>query len=395
VNLRNEKVFIAASLYDEDGQLFRGKWVQNVLELIQLLGPENAFLSIYVNDSGPESRQALKELAQQVPCAHDLVFEDHLDWNQLPHITTPDGSARVKRIEYLAEVRNRALRPLETSNTTFDKLLYLNDVYFRPIDAAQLLFSTHATADGRTDYRAACAVDFINPFKFYDTYATRDVEGYSMGLPFFPWFSANGDEQSHQDVLDGKDAVRVTSCWGGMVAFDARFFQRQSGVQDYLATAGNLSPSNISAPYRFRAEKDYFWDASECCLIHADIRNPEPGNSGIFMNPFIRVAYTPKTLSWLGFTRRFERLYTPIHFLLDIATNAPHYNPRRHEQAWQEVEEVVWVPDRTLAQGGSFQQLTRIANHAGFCGRRGLSVMKNDISEGEGNWELVPVPLPS
>ncbi|KIV81716.1 hypothetical protein PV11_03879 [Exophiala sideris] len=391
-NVGNQKVFIAASLFDKEANLFSGDWAKNVLDLIQVLGPQNVFLSIYVNDSGPQSKKDLANFGRQVPCDHDLVFEDHLDWDQLPHLTLPGGSKRVKRIEYLAEVRNRALRPLDTLSTTFDKLLYLNDVYFHPVDAAQLLFSTHSMTENQTDYRAACAVDFINPFKFYDTYATRDVEGYSTGLPFYPWFTANGDEKSHQDVLDGKDAVRVRSCWGGMVAFDARFFQQQKPGTEIPITAANQSPSNITSPYRFRAEKDTFWDASECCLIHADIQSPEPGNSGIYMNPFVRVAYDTKTLSWLGFTRRFERLYTPIHWLLDLATNAPYYNPRRREVAWQRVREKVWVPDESLSRGGSFQQVTRTASHAGFCGHPALAVMKKDIFEGEVNWDSIPVP---
>ncbi|KIX08029.1 uncharacterized protein Z518_02684 [Rhinocladiella mackenziei CBS 650.93] len=392
VNLQNQKVFIAASIYDKGGKLCSGDWAQNVLDLIQLLGPKNAFLSIYVNDSGPEAKKALENLRQRVPCDHELVFEDHLELDELPHITTPDGSQRVKRIEYLAEVRNRALRPLEISNTTFDKLLYLNDVVFHPIDAAQLLFSTHTVAEGTTDYRAACAVDFINAFKFYDTFATRDMDGYSMGLPFFPWFSANGDERTHQDILDGKDAVRVRSCWGGMVAFDARFFQKRPGQDVEPVTAGNQSPGNLTVPYRFRAEKDLYWDASECCLIQADIQSPEPGHSGIYSNPFVRVAYDSKTLSLLGFTRRFERLYTPVHFLLDILTGAPGYNPRRYEVPWQEVEETIWIPDEKSEDGGSFQQVTRIATHSGFCGRQSLQVMKENITEGERNWEFLPVP---
>lgn len=391
-NLGNQKVFIAGSIFDKDGQLFRGKWAENVLELIQILGPKNTFLSIYVNDCGPESKKALHEMQQRLPCDHDLVFEDHLDWDKLPHMTMPDGSRRVKRIEYLAEVRNRALRPLETSNTTFDKLLYLNDVFFHPIDAAQLLFSTH-TVEGKSDYRAACAVDFINAFKFYDTYATRDARGFTMGIPFFPWFTANGDEQSHQDVLDGKDAVHVRSCWGGMVAFDARFFQKQDVGQEELITAGNQSPSNLSTPYRFRAEKESFWDASECCLIHADIQSLEPRNSGIYLNPFVRVAYDSKTLSWLAFTRRFERLYTPVHFLLDMATGNPSYNPRKDEQPWHEVEELIWFSDQTSINGGYFQEVRRTASHSGFCGRRGLAVMKENILEGEENWEGVPIPM--
>jgi len=386
-----QKVFIAATIYDRGARLTGGPWAKRVLGLVHLLGAENVHLSIYVNDSGPESQKALDELGHQLKCNHSLVYDEHVGFDEIPHVKLPDGSVRTKRIAYLAEVRNRALRPLETSPVTFDKLLYLNDVVFDPIDAAQLLFSTNVNAQGIAEYRAACAVDFINPFKFYDTFATRDVDGYAMGLPFFPWFSANGDERSHQDVVDQKDAVRVRSCWGGMVAFDARFFQPRKGMLE-LVTAGSQSPSNLSAPYRFRAEEDLYWDASECCLIQADIQNPEPGNTGIYMNPFVRVAYDAKTLSWLPLTRRFERLYTPIHFLLDILVSAPGYNPRRYHEPWQLVEETVWVPDERSESGGSFQQIVRPATHTGFCGRRKLQVMKENITVGERNWEFLPVP---
>jgi hypothetical protein len=112
------------------------------------------------------------------------------------------------------------------------------------------------------------------------------------------------------------------------------------------------------------------------------------------MNPFVRVAYDTKTLSWIGFTRRFERLYTPVHWLLDFVTNTPRYNPRRHERAWQRVSETVWIPDETLDESGSFQEVTRIATHAGYCGRRALAVMKEDgdIVEGEHPWQSVPIP---
>ncbi|KIV95893.1 hypothetical protein PV10_03494 [Exophiala mesophila] len=391
-NLQNEKIFIAASIFDKGGKLSGGPWADNVLELIQLLGPSNTFLSIYVNDAGLEAKASLNTLRDRVPCDNALVFEEHLDLDEIPHITLLDSTQRVKRIEYLAEVRNRALRPLVASKTRFDKLLYLNDVVFHPEEAAQLLFSTHASAHGVADYRAACAVDFINPFKFYDTFATRDMEGYSMGLPFFPWFSAGGSEQTHQDVIDGTDAVRVKSCWGGMVAFDAKFFQSRPYPGFEPVTAGHGSPSNLSLPYKFRAEQDLYWDASECCLIQADIQNPEPGNSGIYVNPFVRVAYDTKTLSWLRFVRRFERLYTPIHFMLDILVSMPHYNPRRDEEPWQEVVENVWIKDEKLRLGGSFKDVSRLATHSGFCGRRNLAVIKENIMEGERNWESLAVP---
>ena len=390
-NPGQEKVYIAAAIRDRHGHLAKGPWADNILELVDLLGPDNVFLSVYENDSGPIAKAALQDLEERIAFPHSLVFEEHLPLDAVPRVELPDGTHRTKRIAYLAEVRNRALKPLQTAQVRYDKLLYLNDVVFDPIDVLQLLFSTNADSTGKTDYRAACAVDFIMPFKFYDNFASRDLEGYSMGIPFFPWFTAAGEAESLQDVLDGKDAVRVRSCWGGMVAFDAKFFQPAlTPAQEPITAAAIVR--NVSAPYGFRSEDDLYWDASECCLIQADIQSPDPGNPGIYMNPFVRVAYDVRTLSWLWFTRRFERLYSPIHFLLSHMTGMPWHNPRRTEHPLEQVQESVWIPNANLTGGGSFEMITRIATNSGFCGKRALSVMKEDkYSKGFG-WELMPTP---
>lgn len=384
-NPGNERVFIAASLYDRGGYIAGGQWGKDVLELIELLGEKNVFLSIYENDSGSAGAGALQDLEARVPCNKSVVFEDKMNLHSLPSITGPDGSERVRRIEYLAEVRNRALRPLDAHpEMRFDKLLYLNDIVFNPVDALQLLFSTNVDANGIAQYRAACAVDFINPFKFYDTYATRDLQGYNMGIPFFPWFSNTGNGQSRQDVLSGTDAVRVRSCWGGMVAFNARFFQ--------LKTLGLERNETL----RFRASRDAYWEGSECCLIHADLQdvpiNPEDiADTGIYMNPFVRVAYDSVTLSWLGLTRRPERLYSLIHAILTPLAGLPHFNPRRTEVLGQRVTEDIWVSDGD--GGGSLQEKKRIAENDGFCGRPGLEVVVKDRKEGEAGWETLPFEL--
>lgn len=383
-NPHHKKVFIAASLYDRGGDLARGQWGTQLLQLIDLLGGNNVFVSIYENDSGEEGQAALRELEQQIPSAKAIVFEEHLDFKKIPSVTIPGGEKRVKRIEYLAELRNRALKPLsDNPEIRYDKLLYLNDILFDPIDALQLLFSTNVNEQGEAQYRAACAVDFDNPFKFYDTYATRDLEGYSMGLPFFPWFSTAGNHESRKDVLQGKDAVRVRSCWGGMVAFDAKYFQ------DPLP--GGTTPA------RFRSGPDLFWEASECCLIHADIQDPRTGeddatDTGIYMNPYVRTAYDGRTLSWLGITRRWERLYSLIHNIGNHLVGLPWYNPRRTETPGQRVQETVWVPNGSKDGGGSFQTVDRTAGNDGYCGRRGLQVIVENRKPGQKGFEDIPVP---
>lgn len=196
------------------------------------------------------------------------LVQEHLALENIPRITTPAGEKRMKRIAFLSEVRNRALRPLERSPIQFDKLLFINDVMFDPVEAVQLLFSTNIDAYGRTQYGAVCAVDFINAFKFYDYFATRDLEGYEMGMQFFPWFADAGNAASRQDVMAQKDAVRVRSCWGGMTAFEASWFQKSPVERPSKEKPPKTGVTNFpSSPLRFRFEEDPFWEASEVCIF--------------------------------------------------------------------------------------------------------------------------------
>jgi hypothetical protein len=67
-NLRREKVFIAANIVDEE--LIRGTWGERIVELVDLLGRDNVFLSIYENDSGFGTKAALQELKKKLNCKH-------------------------------------------------------------------------------------------------------------------------------------------------------------------------------------------------------------------------------------------------------------------------------------------------------------------------------------
>ncbi|KAL8674439.1 MAG: hypothetical protein Q9168_001172 [Polycauliona sp. 1 TL-2023] len=403
-NAGNEKVFIATSIYDKTGHLANGAWGSALSDLVALLGPENVFLSIYENDAGQVAEDALNSLKARVPCANEIVFERHLPLDTVPKVVMPDGSSRTKRIAYLAEVRNRALRPLQRQGAgQYDKLLFLNDVVFDPLEAVQLLFSTHVNEHGKSSYLAACAVDFINPFKFYDTFATRDAEGYSMGVPFFPWFSDAGEGVSRSDVMRGSDAVRVKSCWGGMVAFDASYFQAPTAAHERLSRSEKNSTESMmtvaDVPIQFRAQGDLYWEASECCLVHADLLRVSKtegrarvDEAGIYMNPYVRVAYGTWTLWWLGFTRRMEKLYVVPHKLVNHLAGLPRFNPRRTERAGQQVTDRVWVGEQGSAGGGSFQAVNRVAGSGGYCGFRTLQLIRDSVRKGEKNWETVAVP---
>ncbi|KAL8802052.1 MAG: hypothetical protein Q9182_004065 [Xanthomendoza sp. 2 TL-2023] len=165
-----------ASIYDKGGHLVNGAWGNALLNLVDLLGDANVFLSRYENDAGDKAEDAINNFKARVPCPNEIFFDPHVSLETFTSVVMPDVSERIKRIAYLAEIRNRALRPLDESGSVkYDRLLFLNDVVFDPIEAVQLLFSTNSKKSGQSTYLAACAVDFINPFKFYDTFATRDA----------------------------------------------------------------------------------------------------------------------------------------------------------------------------------------------------------------------------
>lgn len=337
---------------------------------------------------------------------------DDLDLKTLPRITLPTGETRLKRITFLAEVRNRALAPIDSNGVRFDKILYLNDINFDPIEAAQLLFATNIDSTGRANYGAACAVDFIMPFKFYDRFATRDLDGYITGLPFFPWFTSAGTGTSRKDVIAGKDAVRVRSCWGGMVAYQAKWFQAQTSVEhkpEAPTSSQQLSPDPHIAPIRFRYDTDTFWESSECCLVNADLQYRRtgqgmPAESGIYLNPFVRVAYDETTLAWLSIIRRPEKLYSLIHDILNYFVGFPDVQERLGEEPGEIVTDTVWHYDDP-AKGfawnatqadlrGHYAQVSRKAQPGSFCGSRNLLVINETPEHGPGKWSKIWPPRP-
>jgi hypothetical protein len=348
----------------------------------------------------------------------------------------PNGEDRVQRITYLSEVRNRLLLPLdpsvtqENANATgfrsavdmhFDKILFLNDVFFSPLDAVQLLFSTNSG-----EYRAACAVDFVRGVIFYDSFVVRDTEGYGIGLMVYPWFSAAGTATSRKDVRRGTDAVRVRSCWGGIASFDAAVFRTSDASLEQSSRNTNNPPvpSQSGSPtlaLHFRGSNEAFWEAAECCLIFADIETQDgrpslENGTGVVINPYIRVAYTKTTYAWLPFYQRFERIFEYLQFIVS-KIGYPEHNPRRLHEAGEMVDDVVWLTAQQLhdskvshhpsskmvatpfeeASQAAFSFVHRQAAPGGFCGQRRMFVMKEDLesanTDGTGkNWENIRVP---
>lgn len=419
-NPHGEKVFIAAALYEEKGHLTSGAWGSAVLQLIDLLGPDNVYLSIYEDNPDLKTKQSLVEFRGKITseCLHParecmppadatgnatIIFED-LDYSSLPHTKLPNGEERLKRIAFLAEVRNRALAPIDAAGVTYDKILFLNDIIFDPVEAAQLLFATNVDSTGRANYAAACAVDFINAFKFYDRFATVGFDADFTGIPFFPWFTTTGGT-SRKDVISQTDAVRVRSCWSGMVAYEARWFQDQSHDRNKTAASTDLR----TAPIRFRYDEFVWWESSECCLVNADLQYREsgqglPADPRIYMNPYVRVAYDEYTLSWLALTRRPELLYSWIHDILNKMVGFPLATNRVGEEIGSKQTDTWWEYDNWTAGlasnatnedfKGHWTQVDRVSEPGGWCGGENLLVINEKPEHGEGKWSKIWPPHP-
>jgi hypothetical protein len=388
---------------------------------------------------------------------YNIVFGDHIPLTSFPTVVLPNGETRVKRLTYLSEVRNRLLKPLDEppmidpknplsnpatnyTSTRFDRVLFVNDIYFKPEDALNLVFSTNQNPEtGISEYQAACSMDFIRGGTLYDSFVIRDLDGHEISWFSYPWFSTYGSGETRKDVLAQKDAVRVRSCWSGMAAYEATPFLRKEVVDanpfpPHLAIPAKLSENSGLAtvqyidlrqnfsPLRFRHQSDIFWEASECCLLNADLQARYPGiDTGMFVNPFVRVAYDHGTWMWQPFIQRFERGLTIIEWVIDKLHVAYDFNPRLNQIVGQPTTVWKWVYDIPALNGervrntaedralglsfplskeqttGGWKLVEEIAEPGGYCGQERIFVMLNDLQKANRgdtgkNWEKIRIP---
>lgn len=136
------RVFIA-SLHWNNEKILRSDWNRGVIELVNTLGPDNVFVSVYESGSWDNSKGALRELDHELEntgVGKKIILDDetHADLIAQPSakkgwITTPAGKKMLRRIPYLSKLRNLSLQPLldlAENGTTFDHVLFLGDVVF-------------------------------------------------------------------------------------------------------------------------------------------------------------------------------------------------------------------------------------------------------------------------
>jgi hypothetical protein len=139
-----DRIFIA-SMHWTNEAIIRSHWSAAVLDLVKHYGADNIYVSILESGSLDNSKAALRELDAELEKLGversiellDTTHEDEMAKEPGPGwILTSRGKEELRRIPYLAEIRNRVMGKLhiladrESGKRTFDKILWLNDVIF-------------------------------------------------------------------------------------------------------------------------------------------------------------------------------------------------------------------------------------------------------------------------
>lgn len=139
-----DRLFIA-SMHWTNEDMIRSHWSAAVLDLVRHYGADHIYISILESGSLDDSKLALKELDAELEKLGveksiellDTTHEDEMAETPGPGwILTSRGKKELRRIPYLAGIRNRVMEKLnalaerESNKRTFDKILWLNDVIF-------------------------------------------------------------------------------------------------------------------------------------------------------------------------------------------------------------------------------------------------------------------------
>ncbi|OMJ27413.1 Alpha-1,3-mannosyltransferase CMT1 [Smittium culicis] len=262
---RKRKYFFSMNLYNNEEVL--PYIIEECMLLFKFLGPENIFLSIYENGSFDKTKNILIE------------FKSFLNDLDLRHKIVYDYSVRPKifhRIEYLAKIRNKALEPLESEEKlgrVYDKIVFMNDIFFCHYDILELLY--------QSDYQKSdvtCPLDYFingrNPrILFRDRWIARDLYGNDFRGNINNLVSHEPSTERYNERLP----FQVQCSWNGVAII-------------------NSAPFYGKNPIRFRRSviNSDECSASECSLFCNDLW--KRGFRRIIVVPKILVPYTHNEL---------------------------------------------------------------------------------------------------
>jgi len=272
-------------------------FIQEFERLVLAIGVEKIFLSVYENDSADRTKELLTQFKQHA----DSLGVPNIFWSEDGvKLYSKGGGGRNKmdRIEYLAGVRNKALKPLydvleEGSENKSPwhqrvrqhgqhiRVVFMNDIYYKASDILRLI-STRGM-----NYDIACAMDFY--WSFYDSWVTRDLNGDHFH-EHYPYVS----HPASKEHLRRGEPFEVISCWNGAIVMDGAPFLKHG-----LRVHGN--PPGYSCYH------------SECYYVCRDFEMLN--YTRIYVNPQVRVAYHWKYYFYQN------RIMPLVNWLIDWVTD--------------------------------------------------------------------------
>jgi hypothetical protein len=138
----NQKIFVA-SIHWNNAPILRSHWVPAVLNLVEHFGKDNVYVSVQESGSWDDSKDALRELdkgLERLGARRRILLDETTHDDEIAKtpaesgwVRTPRGKTELRRVPYLAKLRNLVLEPLQElaeEGERFDRILFLNDVVF-------------------------------------------------------------------------------------------------------------------------------------------------------------------------------------------------------------------------------------------------------------------------
>jgi len=204
--LTGRRIFIGFNLFNS--RAIMNDLIYQLLRLVAAIGANNVFISIYENGSEDDTKIFLSKL--------DMLLSVFGVPRRVLADFSPKRRPSQNRIEYLAAARNRVLEPLLNARAdVYDKILFINDVYFCDLDMLELLVQSF-----RNDADITCGFDYVDgafwkqPKKiaFYDSWVFRDILGRPVDYNRMPFSMRDQDSQTRYDQ---GIPFRVMCCWNG------------------------------------------------------------------------------------------------------------------------------------------------------------------------------------
>ncbi|KAF8209165.1 cryptococcal mannosyltransferase 1-domain-containing protein [Mycena galopus ATCC 62051] len=295
-----EKIFIAA-LFHNDADVLP-YWINQITKLIHYLGPDNVFVSIlegYSSDNSPVLLDDFDRRLKQMRVAHRVLTRDR------SLVRPASMNVALPRIQFLAALRNRVLRPL-VEKGGYERVIFSNNVFVEAESIVELL----RTKDG--DYDMACGLD-LSYWGLYDQWVIRDRLG-RIASTLWPYFL---EDTGFRAVMDDEPAP-VFTCWNGLVSIRAEPFLPLHLRTGQLSTSplskplapthpaypqpANLTPA-ATPPLRFRASAKQECFSSECFNLPYDLRRRFDLQK-IYVNPRVITSYVWSHYVWFKYITR-------------------------------------------------------------------------------------------